>query len=104
MSLQLIAFSVLNISRLSCCGQYRPRMVGPVKDGQLNLPFVPTLTLRPEHYWAATDLSSESSTSFQYPHIPLTYGERKRLSDVLFCLSQEIPTLTKDVSLLPATA
>ena len=44
--------------------------------------------------------SSKNSTagSYQYPAVPLTFGERKRLSDTLFYLSKEIPNMTADVA------
>ena len=58
-------------------------------------PFVSsTLTLRPEHYRAVTPAVSLSY--YDYPTIPLTFVERKRLSDTLFCLSQQVPYLTRD--------
>lgn len=61
--------------------------------------FVPsTLGLRPEHYRAVTPrkmddgsspsslvgVDGTSSEEYQYPHVPLTFQERKRLSDTLF--------------------
>ena len=61
-----------------------------------DLNFAPTVTLRPEHYRAVTPTTAEkrSPTSYQYPAIPLPFAERKRLSDTLFYLSNEIPTMT----------
>jgi hypothetical protein len=92
------------------------------------LPFVASVTLRPEHYRAVTPLTKNSSlatpdprasmgstadsverstrntsaarTLYKYPPIPLTYQERKRLSDTLFYLAQEIPSLTADCAAL----
>ena len=74
-----------------------------------------SVALRPEHYRAVTpsvkdngeaeqedeslsSLSSPSSSSnaYNYPAIPLTFAERKRLSDTLFFLSKEIPNMTAD--------
>lgn len=37
-----------------------------------------------------------AATDYQYPAIPLTFSERKRLSDTLFFLSKEIPSITAD--------
>jgi hypothetical protein len=69
-------------------------------------PFVASLTLRPEHYRAVTRKSKgdqqqeqhQEDNAYQYDHVPLTFTERKRLSDTLFFLSKEIPTLTRDVA------
>lgn len=72
--------------------------------------FVPTtLALRPEHYRAVTPRKTEgrdgneslvggASEEYQYPHVPLTFQERKRLSDTLFFLSKEVPTMTDRVA------
>jgi hypothetical protein len=61
---------------------------------------VETLTLRPEHYRAVTarSTSEEPANEYQYPPVPLTFKERKRLSDTLFFLSKEIPTMARDVA------
>jgi hypothetical protein len=65
--------------------------------------FVATVALRPEHYRAVTPSSKdngeeeqESPMAYQYPPVPLTFAERKRLSDTLFYLSKEIPNMTAD--------
>lgn len=67
-------------------------------------PFVKTLTLRQEHYRAVTSMASEDGSEYQYPHVPLTFRERKRLSDTLFFLSKEIPDTTVPVASLLRTA
>ncbi len=54
-----------------------------------------TLALRPEHYRAVTSCNQED---YQYPRVPLSFQERKRLSDTLFFLSKEIPTMTAQVA------
>lgn len=62
-----------------------------------------TLTLRPEHYRAVTPRHKDKtleSGDYQYPHVPLTFHERKRLSDTLFSLSREIPGITAQVGSL----
>jgi hypothetical protein len=65
--------------------------------------FVASLQLRQEHYRAVTrkfngDQQQESDHGYQYPHVPQSFTERKRLSDSLFFLSNEIPTLNRDVA------
>jgi hypothetical protein len=65
--------------------------------------FVPALALRPEHYRAVTPRpkgEEPSPNDYQYPHVPLTFRERKRLSDTLFFLSKDIPNATPDVAAL----
>jgi hypothetical protein len=77
-----------------------------------------TLVLRPEHYRAVShpkgrdEAAAPSSSSFvstagrpsggdfTYPHVPLTFQGRKRLSDTLFVLSKDIPTVLSDVASL----
>jgi hypothetical protein len=67
-------------------------------------PFLPALALRPEHYRAVTPRPKGQEPSphhaYQYPHVPLTFRERKRLSDTLFFLSKDIPNATLDVAAL----
>jgi hypothetical protein len=70
-------------------------------------PFVPALALRPEHYRAVTPRpkgEEPSPNDYQYPHVPLTFRERKRLSDTLFFLSKDIPNATPDVAALLGVA
>jgi len=57
--------------------------------------FVTSVTLRPEHYRAVNE-DGIASTAYQYATIPLTFAERKRLSDSLFHLSKEIPSMMAD--------
>lgn len=59
-----------------------------------NSVFVTAVALRPEHYRAVTP--SETPMTWQYPPVPLTFSERKRLSDTLFHFSKEIPHLTAE--------
>jgi len=77
-------------------------------------PLFMTLGLRPEHYRAVTprtphrnssglkteERDDKEEDSFQYPHVPLTFLGRKRLTDTLFYLSQSIPSVTTDVASL----
>jgi hypothetical protein len=62
------------------------------------VPLVRSDALLPEQFRAVTPLSKEkgNKTSYQYPPIPLTFAERKRLSDTLFCLSKEIPYMMNE--------
>jgi hypothetical protein len=76
--------------------------------------FVASVLLRPEHYRAVTPHPPRPSGSgesrhpdggtgddgYRYPVIPLTFAERKRLSDSLFYLSQGLPTSTEDCARL----
>jgi hypothetical protein len=89
-----------------------------------NATFVASVSLRPEQYRAVTPFTKEgpvklsnsiteltvgpestlttpikaetSKILYQYPAVPLSFSERKRMSDTLFYLSQEIPTVTSD--------
>ena len=56
--------------------------------------FMESVSLRPEHYRAVT--TATDSGQYKYKAIPLTFSERKRLSDTLFFLSREIPNMTND--------
>lgn len=48
-------------------------------------------TLRPEQFRAVTPITpSPNEASYQYMSVPLTFLERKRLSDSLFMYSQEV--------------
>lgn len=60
--------------------------------------FASTVSLGPQHYRAVSEptVSPEEVSSYQYPAIPLTFGERKRLSDTLFHLSKDMPSMTAD--------
>ena len=63
--------------------------------------FVTSFALRPEHYRSVTQSSRDDSpTSYQYPTIPLTFAERKRLSDTLFILSKEVPNMTTECAVI----
>jgi hypothetical protein len=65
---------------------------------QGRVPFVRSDALIPEQFRAVTPLSKEKGKKppYQYPPIPLTFAERKRLSDTLFCLSKEIPYMMNE--------
>lgn len=83
-----------------------------------------SLNLRPEHFRAVTSrrppkgsrsvvgtgdngpsqVKETVNGSFEYPHVALTFKGRKRLSDTLFYLAKNIPTLTADVASILRTA
>jgi hypothetical protein len=103
---------VIHGARVDAIGSKRPHAqllerVSTHSDSLVrNSPFVASVTLRPEHYRAVTsskettkgelDAPTTTSTAYQYPAIPLTFAERKRLSDTLFYLSKEVPSMTSD--------
>lgn len=62
--------------------------------------FVASVHLRPEHYRSVTQVSSGSNAAYHYPVVPLTFAERKRLSDTLFYLSREVPGMTDDCAVI----
>lgn len=59
-------------------------------------PYVAQAPLCREQYRAITVTPTESD--FSYPPVPISFSERKRLSDTLFALSREIHHLTEEVS------
>ena len=67
-------------------------------------PFVEPLALRSEQYRAVTPKPKTkelvNANDFHYPPVPLTFKERKRLTDTLFCLSQGVPSMMRDVAAL----
>jgi hypothetical protein len=66
-------------------------------DGQpSDLLFMDTMDLLPEQFRPVTQRRSSKSfdTAYVYPTLPLPYAQRKRLSDNLFALSNEVPKLT----------
>lgn len=56
--------------------------------------FAPSFQLRPEHYRAVTSKTDDCLTGYKYTPVPATFLERKRLSDTLFYLTREIPSMT----------
>ena len=59
-------------------------------------PFVQTESLYREQYRAVSSLPKNDD--FQYPPLPLSFQERKKLSDTLFALSKEIHNLHEEVA------
>lgn len=89
----------------------------PMCDRQRTAFSPSNITLRPEHYRAVTPTNKRSSPrsdvhsseklssnfhqvdadiecEYEYPKIPSSFGERKRLSDTLFFLSKDLPPST----------
>ncbi len=57
----------------------------------------PKMEIRPEQYRTITPTNnSELEQSYEYPILPLTYRQRKRISDSLFTLSKEVLGLTDE--------
>lgn len=89
---------------------HRKRSISELERPTRNVPprsvFVASVALRPEHFRAvspskqSSGKNQASSFGYQYPAIPLTFAERKRLSDSLFYLSKEIPSVTADCAFL----
>ena len=59
-------------------------------------PFAQTESLSREQYRAVSTPTKDGD--FEYPPIPLTFSERKKLSDTLFTLSKEIHYLNEEVA------
>jgi len=93
------------------CKRPHEQVIGPVSSENhsrsRHAPFVAEVNLRPEHYRAVTPQVNKSeskegggptttSMAYRYPAIALSFSERKRLSDTLFFLSKEIPSITTD--------
>ena len=55
------------------------------------------MELKPEQFRLVSQPSStKAAGAFNYPSLPLPYAQRKRLSDNLFSLSNEVPKLTDE--------
>lgn len=73
----------------------------PVVSHDTSVPFIQEVPLRPEQYRAVTrSKNPEPVGAYQYPAVPISFAERRRLSDTLFILSREIPNVTKECSLI----
>lgn len=71
------------------------------KDDQGDLLFVESMEIKPQQLITVTPTASVSSAdSFTYPALPLPYAQRKRLSDNLFSLSNEVPHLTDECAVV----
>lgn len=81
-------------------------MQGEITKPRSRSQFMESLTLRPEHYRAVSRPKVKGGTdvkpsdTYQYPHVPLSFAERKRLSDTLFYLSRDVPSMSRDIASL----
>jgi hypothetical protein len=78
----------------------KKRMYSQMKSGsadQGDLLFVAAMELRPEQFRVVSQSKMrKSADAYTYPALPLPYAQRKRLSDNLFSLSNEVPKLTDE--------
>jgi hypothetical protein len=76
----------------------KKRMYSQLHGGdQGDLLFVEAMDLKPEQFRIVSpSRSPKSSDAYTYPALPLPYAQRKRLSDNLFSLSNEVPKLTDE--------
>jgi hypothetical protein len=78
----------------------RKRMYSQFKGAasdQGDLLFVEAMELKPEQFRIVTQSKSRKvSEGYVYPSLPLPYAQRKRLSDNLFSLSNDVPKLTDE--------
>lgn len=68
----------------------------PKRLEETSTPFVTSVTLHPEHFRAITP--SANTNAYSYPPIPLTFTERKLLSDSLFFLAKQIPHMSQETA------
>jgi hypothetical protein len=62
-----------------------------------DLLFMEPMELRPEQFRTISHSKArESKRAYTYPALPLPYAQRKRLSDNLFSLSNDVPKLTDE--------
>lgn len=66
-------------------------------DDQGDLLFIESMELKSEQFRIVTPSKAlKSPDAFTYPALPLPYAQRKRLSDNIFSLSNEVPKLTDE--------
>jgi len=71
--------------------------VGGSSEDPADLLFVEPMELKQEQFRNISHSKArESKEAFCYPALPLPYAQRKRLSDNLFSLSNEVPKLTDE--------
>lgn len=76
--------------------------MSPVKSEETpstDLLFVDTQELQPEQY-RVVKRRKVSKTLYDYPALPLPYGQRKRISNAMFSMSKSIPGLTDECALV----
>lgn len=77
-------------------GRKRP-FDGRMLDDQGDLLFVEAMELKPQQFLTVSESNDLSSPeAYRYLSLPLPYAQRKRLSDNLFSLSNEVPKLTDE--------
>ena len=72
-------------------------------DGSEDLLFQPKMEITTDQYRAVTSkVTSSTSTKrgYIYPQVPLTFSQRKSMSDALFSLSKRVPKLTDECALM----
>jgi len=83
---------------------------GVVKDvnsesKSTNLLFQPTMEITIDQYRTITPGNDhDHDLDYVYPQVPLTFTQRKSLSDALFSLSKRVPKLTEECALVLAEA
>jgi hypothetical protein len=66
-------------------------------DDQSDLLFMESVELKPEQFRVVSPSKALTAPgAYSYPSLPLPYAQRKRLSDNLFSLSNEVPKLTDE--------
>jgi hypothetical protein len=72
-----------------------------MEEPQGDLLFVEQMELKPQQFLTVSPTSAMSSPeAFTYAPLPLPYAQRKRLSDNLFSLSNEVPLLTDECAVV----
>lgn len=78
-------------------GRKRPYSHMDGSDDPCDLLFMESMEIKPEQFRLVTESKqSKGGDRYNYPSLPLPYAQRKRLSDNLFSLSNEIPKLTDE--------
>ena len=66
-------------------------------EDQCDLLFLEAMEIKPEQFRFVSPVNvSRAPDAYKYPSLPLPYAQRKRLSDNLFSLSNEVPKLTDE--------
>ena len=72
-------------------------------DGSEDLLFQPKMEITTDQYRAVTSKVTSSTSmkrGYIYPQVPLTFSQRKSMSDALFSLSKRVPKLTDECALV----
>ena len=71
------------------------------QEDQGDLLFVESMELKPQQFITVSpSVTLSSPDAFTYAALPLPYAQRKRLSDNLFSLSNEVPHLTDECAVV----